>query len=68
MVDLGGARRDFRLRELLHGFAQRGDVLAMVEGQAGQMEHVILALSVVGRKLFGSGRKFAKSYCQFTFT
>ena len=34
-VDLGRARRDFRLGELLDGFTQGGDVLAVVKAQAG---------------------------------
>ncbi len=34
-VDFGGARRDLVGRELLHGFAQGGDVFAVVEGQTG---------------------------------
>jgi hypothetical protein len=32
---------------LLHRFAQCGDVLAMVKGQAGQMQHVVLVLVLV---------------------
>ena len=45
-VDLGRARGDLGGGELLHGFAQRGDVFAVVKGQAWEMEHVILIRSV----------------------
>ena len=41
-VDFGGARGDFDGGELLHRFAQRGDVFAMIKGQAWQMQHVVL--------------------------
>jgi len=44
-VDLGRAGRDFRGGELLHGCAQRGDVVAVVKGQAWEMEHVFLVFS-----------------------
>src|SRR5205823_4327346 len=41
-VDFRGAGRDFRCSKLLHRFAQRGDVFAMIKGQAWQVQHVVL--------------------------
>ncbi len=63
-VDFGSARRDFGLRELLDGFAQGGDVFAMVKGQAGQMDHVVLHFQ--GK--ITSGFRDVKSYLELTFT
>jgi hypothetical protein len=37
----------------LHCFAQRGDVFAMVKGQAWKMQHVVLSLSRVSLWLDG---------------
>ena len=38
-VDVGGARRDLVVGELLHAVAQHGDRLAQVEGEAGKVGH-----------------------------
>ena len=38
-VDVGGARRDLVVGELLHRIAQHRDRLAEVEGEAGKMSH-----------------------------
>ncbi len=38
-VDVGGARRDLVVGELLHAVAQHGDRLAEIEGEAGQVGH-----------------------------
>ena len=38
-VDLSRARRDLGLCKLAHGIAQGGDVLAMIESQARQIDH-----------------------------
>src|SRR5471032_2267238 len=46
-VDFGGAWRDFGGGELLHRFAQGGDIFAVVKGQAWEMEHVILVVFVL---------------------
>jgi hypothetical protein len=35
-VDLGGARRDLGLREIVHGFAQCVDVFAELKIQSGE--------------------------------
>jgi hypothetical protein len=37
----------------LHCFAQRGDVFAVVKGQAWQMQHVVLSLSRISLWLDG---------------
>jgi hypothetical protein len=76
-VDLRGARRDLGLRELLHRFAQRGDVLAVVKGQAGEMQHGVVLTVLIGSDCLpaGYGRSctparelIAESYAKLTLT
>jgi len=52
-VDFGRARRDFGGGKLLDRFAQRGDVVAVVKGQAWEMEHVVLV--VISVAVMGAG-------------
>ncbi|MNT27330.1 hypothetical protein D3C72_1629570 [compost metagenome] len=53
-VDFGRARRDFGGGKLLDRFAQGGDVVAVVKGQAWEMEHVVLVV-VISVAVMGAG-------------
>ncbi len=63
-VDLGGARRDLRARELVDRLAQHLDVFAEVEIQGGKMS-VHLLLSPVSLVRFTS--RFERAECLVAF-